>query len=613
MNTPDTNPLPFDAPSFLATLTQRPGVYRMLDEEGEVIYVGKAKNLKKRLASHFGQGDASSKQRAMITRVRNVHVTVTHTEREALLLENQLIKAHKPRYNINLRDDKSYPYITVSTHQEFPRVSFHRGARPKQGRHFGPFASAGAVRESLKLLQKIFRVRQCRDSFFRNRSRPCLQHQIQRCTAPCVGLIDAAGYAEDVADTVLFLEGKGERLIGQLIARMQKASGRQHFELAARYRDQIASLRTVLATQAVAGESGDLDIIAAASHGAMACVQVVFIRTGQLVGDRTFFLQAPGDTDAADLIEAFIPQYYLDRPVPRELIVSHELRNETLLAEFLTVQAQHPVVISSRVRGERLKRLQLAMTNAESLLKSRLSSRMDLRDRFNDLGRALGLTQTPNRLECFDISHLQGDQTVASCVVFDRDGPLKSAYRRFNIEGVQPGDDYAALAQAVDRRYQRIRRGEVEAPDILFIDGGKGQVRAVQDALDALGMGEIAVLGVAKGPDRRAGMEVLFRPDQVIGIELPASSPARLLIQHIRDEAHRFAITGHRQRRRSGATTSILESIEGLGPKRRQTLLQHFGGLREIGRAGVDALCGVQGINRQLAQRIYETLNERDS
>ncbi|RYU63281.1 excinuclease ABC subunit UvrC [Methylolobus aquaticus] len=613
MNTPDTNPPPFDAPSFLATLTQRPGVYRMLDGQGEVIYVGKAKNLKRRLASHFGQGDASSKQRAMITRVRDVQVTVTHTEREALLLENQLIKAHKPRYNINLRDDKSYPYITVSTHQEFPRVSFHRGARPKQGRHFGPFASAGAVRESLKLLQKIFRVRQCRDSFFRNRSRPCLQHQIQRCTAPCVGLIDAAGYAEDVADTVLFLEGKGERLIGQLIERMQKASERQHFELAARYRDQIASLRTVLATQAVAGETGDLDIIAAACHGAMACVQVVFIRTGQLVGDRTFFLQAPDDTDAADLIEAFIPQYYLDRPVPRELIVSHELRNETLLAEFLTIQAQHPVGISARVRGERLKRLQLAVTNAESLLKSRLSSRMDQRDRFDDLGRALGLAQTPNRLECFDISHLQGDQTVASCVVFDRDGPLKSAYRRFNIEGVQPGDDYAALAQAVDRRYQRIRRGEVEAPDILFIDGGKGQVRAVQDALDALGMAEITVLGVAKGPDRRAGMEVLFRPDHGSGIELPTSSPARLLIQHIRDEAHRFAITGHRQRRRSGATTSILDSIEGLGPKRRQTLLHHFGGLREIGRAGVDALCSVQGINRQLAQRIYETLNERDS
>ncbi|MBM4201593.1 MAG: excinuclease ABC subunit UvrC, partial [Gammaproteobacteria bacterium] len=343
MKTPDASCPPlFDAPSFLATLTQRPGVYRMLDGQGEVIYVGKAKNLKKRLAHHFGHGDTSGKQRAMIARVREVRVTVTHTEREALLLENQLIKAHKPRYNINLRDDKSYPYITVSTHQAFPRVSFHRGARPKQGRHFGPFASAGAVRESLKLLQKIFRVRQCRDSFFANRSRPCLQHQIQRCTAPCVGLIDSATYGEDVADTILFLEGKGDRLIGQLIKRMELASQQQQFEQAARYRDQIASLRTILATQAVAGESGDLDIIATACHGAMACVQVVFIRTGQLVGDRAFFLQAPDDTDPSALVEAFIPQYYLERPVPRELIVSHDLPNEALIAEFLTVQAQHP-------------------------------------------------------------------------------------------------------------------------------------------------------------------------------------------------------------------------------------------------------------------------------
>jgi excinuclease ABC subunit C len=612
MNKPEHTPA-FDAPSFLATLTQRPGVYRMLNENGEVIYVGKAKNLKKRLASHFGQGDGSGKQRAMMARVRHVEVTVTHTEREALLLENQLIKAHKPRYNINLRDDKSYPYICVSTHQAFPRVSFHRGARPKQGRHFGPFASAAAVRESLKLLQKVFRVRQCRDSFFQNRSRPCLQYQIQRCTAPCVGLIDAEDYSVDVADTVLFLEGKGDRLIGQLIERMEHASQHQQFEVAARYRDQIASLRTVLATQAVAGESGDLDIIAAACHGSMACVQVVFIRTGQLVGDRAFFLQSPDEGDPAAIVEAFIPQYYLDRPVPREIIVSHELTDDRLLADFLATQAKHPVEISTRVRGERLQRLRLAVTNAESLLKSRLSSRMDLRARFDDLARELVLPNPAHRLECFDISHLQGEQTVASCVVFDRDGPLKSAYRRFNIVGIQPGDDYAALAQAVVRRYQRIKRGEVEAPDILFIDGGRGQVSAVQGVLHELGMNEMTVLGIAKGPDRRPGMEVLFRPNREAGIELPAHSPARLLIQHIRDEAHRFAITGHRQRRQTAKMTSVLETIEGLGPKRRQTLLQHFGGLREIGRAGIDALCGVQGINRQLAQRIYETLNERDS
>jgi excinuclease ABC subunit C len=428
-----------------------------------------------------------------------------------------------------------------------------------------------------------------------------------------VGLIDKGAYDDDVTDTMLFLEGQGDHLIGQLIARMEAASQRQDFEQAARVRDQIAALRTVLSSQAVAGESGDLDIVAAACHGSMACIQVVFVRSGQLVGDRAFFLQSPADDESSAIIEAFIPQYYLDRPPPREILVSHAVDNLPVLTDFLSAQAGHPVDISPRVRGERLQRVRLALTNAESLLKSRLSSRMDLRSRFDDLSRELACAAPIRRLECFDISHLQGEQTVASCVVFDRDGPLKSAYRRLNISGIQPGDDYAALAQAVDRRYRRIRKGEVEAPDILFIDGGRGQIGAVQTTLNSLGMNEITVLGVAKGPDRRPGMEVLFSPHRDAGIELPSHSPARLLVQHIRDEAHRFAITGHRQRRQTSKMTSILESIDGLGPKRRQTLLQHFGGLREIERASIDALCGIQGINRQLAQRIYETLNERES
>ena len=603
---------PFDAQAFLGTLTQRPGVYKMLDESGAIIYVGKARNLRKRLASHFGPRDTSPKQAAMIARVRHVEVTVTHTEHEALLLENQLIKAHKPRYNINLRDDKSYPYIYVTTSQEFPRVTFHRGAKRKPGRYFGPFPSATAVRESLKLLQKIFHVRQCEDSFFQNRSRPCLQHQIQRCTAPCVGLIAPQCYEQDVNDTVMFLDGHGDQLIGELVRRMEHAAQERRFEKAARFRDQIASLRTILAKQAVQGEHGDLDIVACARQGHLACIQLFFIRKGLQIGDRAFFPHMTEEHEPSRIVEAFIPQYYLDRPIPRDIIVSHDIEDRELLAEVLTNQAGHAVNITAHVRGERLRRLQLAVTNAESLLRSRLSARTDLRERFSDLARILGATNPPQRLECFDISHMQGDQTVASCVVFTHEGPLKSAYRRFNIEGITPGDDYAALVQAVRRRYHRVKNAETEPPDILFIDGGKGQLRAVRDALLDLEVTGMKIYGIAKGPDRKPGMEILHG---VVGNEqiLPANSPARLLIQQIRDEAHRFAITGHRQRRKKAKMQSVLETVEGLGPKRRQTLLKHFGGLREISRAGIDALCTVQGINRTLAERIYDTFHRLDS
>ncbi|MCU0734509.1 MAG: excinuclease ABC subunit UvrC [Methylotetracoccus sp.] len=611
MNTEEITP-PFNASDFVQTLTHRPGVYRMLDRSGEVIYVGKAKNLRKRVASHFSLKENSPKQRAMVARVHRVEVTVTHTEREALLLENQLIKAHRPRYNINLRDDKSYPYIHVSTDQDFPRVSFYRGAKRKQGRYFGPFANASAVRESLKLLQKVFRVRQCRDSFFKNRGRPCLQYQINRCTAPCVRRIDAAAYARDVTDTIVFLEGRGEHLITDLVQRMELAAGQQNFEQAARYRDQIATLRGILAKQSIEGERGDLDIIACACFGSMACVQVLFVRNGQQIGDQAFLVPVPEDNDAAHVIAAFIPQYYLERPIPRELLISHEVEDRPLLTEVLTQQAGHPVTISAHLRGERLRRLGLAVTNAESLLASRLSARTDLTERFSALTAALSMETPCTRLECFDISHTVGEQTVASCVVFDRDGPLKSAYRRFNIEGITPGDDYAALAQAVRRRYQRIKKGEIPQPDVLFIDGGKGQVAATCEALSALGMGDVVIVGVAKGPDRRPGMEDLFRARRNERIILPTSSPARLLIQQLRDEAHRFAVAGHRQRRKKASHQSVLETVEGLGPKRRQMLLKHFGGLREISRAGIDALRGVQGIDHQLAERIYATFHHHE-
>lgn len=600
----------FDIKAFLATLTGAPGVYKMLDGNGEVIYVGKAKNLKKRVASHFAQRDNSPKQNAMVARVQAIEVTVTRTEGEALLLENQLIKRHKPRYNINLRDDKSYPYIYVSTQQEFPRLAFHRGSRARPGRFFGPFPSAAAVRDSLKTLQKIFPVRQCEGSYFANRTRPCLQYQIDRCTGPCVGLVGPEAYGEDVANTLLFLEGRGEALIDRLAQRMEQAAQRLEFEKAARYRDQISNLRTVLAKQLVAGEQGDLDMIACAIRGNIACVHVVFIRNGQQIGDRSFFPRMQDEHDAAAVLEAFIPQFYLDKEIPRELLLSHEIPERELFEAVLGQQAKRGVKISWRLRGERARRLELAQANAEYALKTRLASQLNIADRLRHLTEMLGLAEPPNRMECFDISHTQGDQTVASCVVFDSNGPLKSAYRRFNIEGITGGDDYAAMAQALLRRYQRVRAGEVEAPDILFIDGGKGQIHAAAEALDKLGVGNIRIIGIAKGPDRKPGMETLFKAGCSDPIVVEPNNPGSLLIQHIRDEAHRFAITGHRQRRAKAATQSPLQAIAGLGPKRRQQLLRQFGGLRQISRADVEALSSVEGINRQLAQRIYDMFHD---
>ncbi|MGI2323203.1 MULTISPECIES: excinuclease ABC subunit UvrC [unclassified Methylococcus] len=608
--TMSTAPAAFDIKTFLATLTGAPGVYKMLDRNGEVIYVGKAKNLKKRVASHFAQRGSSPKQNAMVARVQAIEVTVTRTEGEALLLENQLIKRHKPRYNINLRDDKSYPYIYVSTHQEFPRLAFHRGSRARPGRFFGPFPSAAAVRDSLKTLQKIFPVRQCEDSYFVNRTRPCLQYQIERCTGPCVGLVGAETYGEDVTNTLLFLEGRGEALIDRLAQRMEQAAQRLEFEKAARYRDQISNLRTVLAKQLVAGEQGDLDMIACAIKGNIACVHVVFVRNGQQIGDRSFFPRMQDEHDAAAVLGAFIPQFYLDKEIPRELLLSHEIRELELFESVLGQQAGRAVKISWRLRGERAKRLELARANAECALTTRLASQQTIADRLRHLTDMLGLAEPPKRMECFDISHTQGDQTVASCVVFDRTGPLKSAYRRFNIEGITGGDDYAAMAQALSRRYQRIRAGEVEAPDILFIDGGKGQIHAAARTLAELGVENIRIIGIAKGPDRKPGMETLFQTGCSDPIVVKPDNPGSLLIQHIRDEAHRFAITGHRQRRAKTATRSPLQAIAGLGPKRRQRLLRQFGGLRQISRADVEALSSVEGINRQLAQRIYDLFHD---
>ena len=602
----------FDAPAFLKKLTTRPGIYKMLNEKGEIIYIGKAKNLKNRVSSYFKNNTSSIKQRVMVAKVAAIEVTVTYTEGEALLLECQQIKRHRPRYNICLRDDKSFPYIYLSSEQDFPQITIHRGAKSKKGRYFGPYPSSGAVRESLKLLQRLFPIRQCDDTIYNNRTRPCLQHQIGRCTAPCVGLIDKAHYALDVQSTVMFLEGKGSLLIDQLIIKMEQAAANLDFEKAASFRDQITKLRSVLEKHFVSGEKGDVDIIACVSKGNIACVQVFFIRNGQHLGNKVFFPGIIEEHNAGAIVQAFIPQYYFDKPVPYELIVSHELEETALLIEVLAGQAKHPVAIASNVRGERLKWLQIAITNAENSLLSKLSDKQGIYARFLSLQEELGCKNIPKRLECFDISHTQGDQTVASCVVFNREGPVKSAYRRFNITGITGGDDYAAIHQAVFRRFKRLKQGEHEAPDILFIDGGKGQVHEAQKALAELDINNVMIVGVSKGPARKAGMEKLILVDQDHPLDVAPSAGGLLLIQNIRDEAHRFAITGHRMRRGKASKESILESITGLGVKRRQVLLKQFGGLQGISSASVDALCSVDGISRQLAQRIYELFHHQD-
>ena len=602
----------FDLSAFLKKLTTRPGIYKMLDVQDEIIYIGKAKNLKNRVSSYFKKQTASTKQQAMVARIASIEVTVTHTEGEALLLECQQIKRHKPRYNICLRDDKSYPYIYLSSDQDFPQITLHRGAKKLKGRYFGPYPGIGAIKDSLKLLQRIFPIRQCDDSFYNNRSRPCLQHQIGRCTAPCVGLIAKADYAQDVDSTVLFLEGKGGLLIDQLIVKMEQASRNLYYEQAAGFRDQIAKLRSVLEKHFVHGERGDVDIIACATRVGVACVQVFFIRNGQHLGNKVFFPKITEEHDPAAIMQAFIAQYYLDKQPPHELIVSHQPEEADLLMEVLAALAKHSVAISHKVRGERSRWLLLACTNAENSLLSKLSDKQSIHARFLSLQHELGCKELPKRLECFDISHTQGDQTVASCVVFDREGPLKSAYRRFNIAGITGGDDYAAIHQAVFRRFKRLKQGEHVAPDILFIDGGKGQVHEAQKALAELGINNVMIVGVSKGPDRKPGMEKLIRVGQEQPINISPGASALLLIQHIRDEAHRFAITGHRQRRGKAKKQSAMEAIPGLGPKRRQILLKQFGGLHGISQAGVDALCSVDGISRCVAQRIYELFHHQD-
>ena len=601
---------PFDVKPFLRSLTHRPGVYRMLDAKHKVIYVGKARDLKKRVSSYFQRSHMSTKTAAMMEQVARVEVTVVNTEAEALVLEYNLIKQHKPRFNVLLRDDKSYPYIYASTDHPFPRLKFHRGARKGKGRYFGPYPSTRAVRQTLNELQKLFMIRNCNDSFFSNRTRPCLQYQIKRCTAPCVGMVEQAQYRRDVDAAIQFLEGKNEHVVNAFIERMEEASQHQEYEQAARYRDQIARLKAVEARQLVKrGDRNDIDVLGFASNAAIHCVTVMFIRNGSIVGSRDYFPRLPGETDQARLLNGFVAQYYLGRDAPAEIILDVAIEDAALLEAELSARAGHKVALRSRVRGDRARWLEMARTNAEQGLNLKVASNATIRRQFAALGEALELEEAPQRIECFDVSHTAGEATVASCVVFNTAGPLKSDYRRFNLSPASAGDDYAAMAEALRRRYERVRKGEVPTPDVLLVDGGKGQLAEAMRVLAELEFEWLTVVGVAKGRARRPGAERLFRPGNDRALQLPPDSPALLLIQQIRDEAHRFAITGHRARRAKARRQSPLEAIPGLGPKKRRELLRQFGGLQGVISAGVDDLVKVRGIGRSLAETIYNELH----
>lgn len=598
----------FNPKSFLKNLAMLPGVYRMLDEHGQVLYVGKARNLRQRVSSYFRENHASAKTRSLVAHIGAIEVTVTHTEAEALILESTLIKAHKPRYNILLRDDKGYPYIHVSS-DEFPRLSLHRGSKRMPGRYFGPYPNANAIRDTLNLLQKLFQLRQCEDSFFHNRSRPCLQYQIKRCTAPCVGLINHDDYQRHLHDAILFLEGKSGQVIDDLVRRMDNAAAQLQFEEAGVYRDQIMELRQIQERQHVEGESGDLDVLACAVQGGTACVQVFVFRGGRLLGNKAFFPRLPEEEDAPAVLSAFLAQYYLDKAIPAEILVSHELTEAALLAQAFQEQAGRRVAITARVRQERARWLDMARRNAEHALAAQLSSQAGMRHRLDSLQKTLELDSKLSRLECFDISHTQGEATVAACVVFGVEGALKSDYRRYNIENITPGDDYAALHQALSRRYTRLKQEDSRLPDILFIDGGKGQTTQATAVLEELQITGVLVIGIAKGPERRPGLETLYLSPENRPVILPADSAALHLVQQIRDEAHRFAITGHRQRRAKTRKISALETIPGIGPKRRQALLKQFGGLKQLARAGVEDIIRVDNISAELAQRIYDAFH----
>jgi excinuclease ABC subunit C len=599
----------FDAKSFVDSLPARPGVYRMLDAKGEILYVGKARSLKSRVSSYFQPSNVQPKVQALVARTAHMEVTITNSDTEALLLEFNLIKKHRPRFNVVLRDDKSFPFVHLDTEHEFPRLSFYRGSRKEPGRFFGPFPSAGAVRETLQQLQKLFRLRNCEDTYFANRSRPCLQYQIQRCTAPCVGLISKESYARDAAAAIKVLEGRDDEVQQELGRRMEVAAERLEFEEAARLRDQLANLKVIQSQQIVtSGNDHDADVLAIAAGNGEYCVALMFVRGGRSLGSTTFFPRATF-AELPEVLAQFVAQYYLERESPAEILVERDFEDMEVLEATLAERSGHKVRITSAVRGIRARWLEMMRTNADQALKMRGLARASIESSLDELRTVFGLEASPSRVECFDISHTGGTDTVASCVVFGVEGPIKSDYRRFNIAGIQPGDDYAAMYQALTRRYKRVRDGETVKPDVLLIDGGKGQLAEAAKVIDELGVQGITLIGVAKGADRRPGQEQLFLLGQDTPTILPPDSNALHLIQRVRDEAHRFAIAGHRRKRAKRHNQSILETIPGLGPVKRRELLKQFGGLQGILRAGIDDFVQIRGLGRELAQVIYEHLH----
>lgn len=604
----------FNAKVFLQTVTNQPGVYRMYDTSGVVIYVGKAKDLKKRLVSYFRENVSSRKTEVLVKNIANIDVTVTHTETEALLLEHNYIKKYQPRYNVLLRDDKSYPFIFLSAEQH-PRLTTHRGAKQAKGEYFGPFPNANAVRETLLLLQKLFPIRQCENSVYRNRSRPCLQYQIDRCLGPCIkGLVSEEEYQEQVNYVRLFLEGKDQQVLEHLIQRMEKASQELNFEEAARKRDLIQAVRRVTERQFVSGEGNDLDVISVAFSNGMACVHVLFIRQGKILGSRSYFPKIPLGTELAEVVQTFVGQFYLQgsqvRTLPNEILLDFALPDRDMLAETLSELAMRKIQIQSKPRGDRSRYLKLARTNANIALTTRITERSNIQQRIKALAELVNLPEI-YRMECFDISHTMGEATVASCVVFDGNGPVRSEYRRYNITNITPGDDYAAMAQVLSRRYSKELIDE-KIPDIIFIDGGKGQLSQAIEVFNQLDVkwakSKPLLIGIAKGSDRKAGLETLFFKAEGEGISLAPDSPALHLIQHIRDDSHDHAIAGHRLRRAKVRNSSSLESIEGIGPKRRQTLLKYMGGLQPLLNASIEDIAKVPGISTALAEKIYNSL-----
>ena len=609
---PGTPPAPtFDASELLKSLPHRPGVYRMFDAAGGVLYVGKARDLRKRVSNYFQKSEHEYRIAAMVAQIARVDVTVTRSEGEALLLENNFIKAHEPRYNILYRDDKSYPYICISG-DPYPQLRFHRGALDKRHRFFGPFPGAGAVREGIATLQKVFQLRTCENTVFANRSRPCMLHQIQRCTAPCVGRISEAEYREDVEGASLFLRGKASEVLTRLQAQMEEAAGKLEFERAARIRDKIARMQMLQSRQFVeSATAGDIDVVGAAIERGLFAVNVVMVRGGRHVGDKTFF---PRYADAAavegegEIVPTFLTQHYLERPVPPTIIVP-DVEDHAALAEVLTAQSGQKVDIVGNPGGERRVWLTMALENATFALRQKLAQKATQEDRLAALQEALGLPSNVQRIECFDISHTMGEAAVASCVIFDKLAMQTSEYRRFNVTPAQGGDDYAAMREALSRRCARIVSGEYPAPDLLVIDGGKGQVGVAASVLEEQGLHQVPLIGIAKGPERKAGEEDIVFPDRDTVLNLPSDHPGLHLLQQIRDEAHRFAIQGHRARRAKARTTSTLQEIAGIGATRRKALLQHFGGVKGVQAASVEDIARVPGISRALAERIFAELH----